>query len=157
MQCGCSKLLDARERDAPPEIRAREESAARALCKRWNCGTGTPTEDRLLKSVAKSFASFAGVSPEDAPTSCQDSCSLSCPFEGVFRGDGWVQELQAARVLVQDEHLTWGDALGRDLTAVDRDALLVLKRAENKLDRLRREQDEAERKRKELERQNGAR
>ena len=149
MQCGCSRLLDARERDSPPDVRAREEATARTLCKRWGCGTSNPTEDRLLRSVARSFATFAGASPEDAPT--------SCPFEGVFRGDGWVQELQAARVLVQDEHLDWRDALGRDLTAVDRDALLVLKRAENKLDRLKREQDEEERKRRELERKNGGR
>ena len=128
-------------------MRARAESAARAQCRRWGCGTGRDTDDRLLRDVADSFAEFAGL----------QGCATRCPFEGVFRGDGWVQELQAARVLVQDEGYSWPDALAREPAAVDRDALLVLKRAENRLDQLKREQDEAERKRREAERKNGGR
>lgn len=124
-------MLDARA--APAALRERQEETARALCRRWSCGTGRGTQDRLLADVARSFATFAEVEPDPVPT---------CPFEGVFRGEGWPQELARARVLVSDEHLTWPDALGRPLTAVDVDALALFKRAENKLDRLQREQDE---------------
>lgn len=75
-----------------------------------------------------------------------------CPFEDVFRGDGWVQELQDARVQVADNGVPWPDALGRDLAAVDVQALAVLKRAENRLDRMKREQDEQEKKQRDAER-----
>lgn len=151
MQCGCLKLLDAREGD--DAARPRQEEAARALCARWGCGAGGKdgergTSDPLLRSVAKGFEHFAQV-PEGTV--------VGCPFEGVFRGDGWPQELQRARVLVSDDGLSWPDALGRPLTAVDVDALVLLKSAENKLDRLKRAQDDAERKAREDAHKNGGR
>lgn len=135
--------MDARERGSPPEIREREEEAAHALCRRWGCGSGRDTTDSLLLDVAESFAAFFNI----------EGGLRSCPFQDVYMGDGWVQELQAARVLVADEKLAWPDALGRDLTAVDVQALTVLKRTESRLDRMRREQDEAERKAREAERE----
>ena len=59
-------------------MRAHAEDAARALCRRWGCGSGRPTNDALLRAVAESFGEFAGL-PEPVH---------GCPFEGVFRGDG---------------------------------------------------------------------
>ena len=135
-------MIEAREQGHTPELRARAEAAARAQCRRWGCGTGRPTADPLLTTVAESFSEFAGM----------PGVVRGCPFEGVFRGDGWVQELQDARVQVADNGVPWPDALGRDLTAVDVQALAVLKRAENRLDRMKREQDEQEKKQREAER-----
>lgn len=147
MQCGCLKLLDAREGD--DATRSRQEEAARALCARWGCGKDGEggTRDPLLRSVAKGFEHFAQV-PEGTVT--------GCPFAGVFRGDGWPQELQRARVLVSDDGLSWPDALGRPLTAADVDALTLLKSAENRLDRMKRA-DEAERKARDDAQKNGGR
>lgn len=135
-------MLEAREKGHAPDLRAKAESAARAQCRRWGCGTHHSTTDPILRTVAESFSEFAGT----------PGVVRGCPFEGVFRGDGWVQELQAARVLVADEGVPWPDALGRDLTAVDVQALSVLKRTENRLDRMRRDEIERERKEREAER-----
>lgn len=80
-----------------------------------------------------------------------------CPFEGIYHPavtGGHLAELLDARLLVADEHVTWTDALGRELTAADVDALAAFKRAKARIDALNarererdREQAEAERKR----------
>lgn len=49
---------------------------------------------------------------------------------------GHLGELLNARLLVADEHLTWGDALGRELTAADVDALGAWKQSRARLDTL---------------------
>lgn len=66
-----------------------------------------------------------------------EGACAGCPFEGVYqRGvtGGHLAELLNARLLVADEHLTWADALGRELVAADVDALGAWKQARARFD-----------------------
>lgn len=78
-----------------------------------------------------------------------------CPFEGIYypaATGGHLAELLDARLVVNDEHVSWVEALGRELTAADVDALVAFKRAKARIDAItarerEREQAEAEMKR----------
>ncbi len=58
---------------------------------------------------------------------------------------GHLAELLDARLLVGDEHVSWTDALGRELTAADVDALGAFKRAKARIDVLNAQERERER------------
>lgn len=105
---------------------------------RWGCGGGPPKrgkrEDAVAASVEKALALPAG------------ACAR-CPFEGLYRPEmsgGHAGELLDARLLVADEHVTWREALGRDLTHVDVEGLRAFRMAKARLDAIRDRQREAE-------------
>lgn len=103
----------------------------------WRCGEPLNARAPLApkeRGIVDAYERQVGIPSGSCP---------GCPFEGVHGGldltGGWLAELLDARVLVSDEGLTWVDALdGREIVAVDRDALLAFKRADAKLTRLER-------------------
>lgn len=115
---------------------AAEQLAAERRKAAWGCPSGGQPPGHL-RSVARAFAALFDAPPGDG-----------CPFQGVYHGDGWCQELQLARVLVQDEGLSWAQALGRPLAAIDRDALVVTRHAEATVRRLLDEHERQKRERK---------
>jgi len=105
---------------------------------RWGCGGRQGTRGAAEKAVAASFEKSLGLPPK----SCE-----GCPFEGVYYArvtGGHLGELLDARLLVSDEHLTWSEALGRDLVAVDVDGLRAFRHAKARLDAIRERQRQAE-------------
>lgn len=104
----------------------------------WRCGQRgkrLPLAPREA-ALATAFETFLGLAPGSCP---------GCPFESVYGGvddtGGWLSELLDARALVTTEGYAWPDALdGRQLVAVDRDALLAFKRADARMTHLEREQ-----------------
>lgn len=117
------------------------DSDARLEAKRcrWRCngraGERGPAERAVAASVEKTLGYAEGEVDR-------------CPFEGVYYPGvtgGHLAELLDARLLVSDEHVSWTDALGRELTAVDVDALGAFKRAKARIDALNAQERERER------------
>lgn len=105
---------------------------------RWGCG-GPPKWGKAEHAVASSIEKTLRL-PEG-------TCAGSCPFAGIYdpaATGGHLGELLDARLLVADEHVTWREALGRDLTWVDVEALRARKLAAARLDAARERQREAE-------------
>lgn len=105
-----------------------ESRAAEKLRAEWGCGGGKPTASKRLRQIAEAYAEVVGC---DTPE--------GCPFEGACRpqgNGGWTAEILDALLLRQEAKVDWVDALGRELTAADREAILAVERTRAKLTRL---------------------
>ena len=58
-----------------------------------------------------------------------------CPWEAVYQGDPLATEIFDALALVK-RGVPWEDALGRPMTAVDRDAVLLVERIDGRITRM---------------------
>ena len=71
-----------------------------------------------------------------------------CPFESVYQPEGsWTREVFDAMCLTSTGDggvgLTWPDALGREVTAADREAILAVQRARGAMTRAERAERDA--------------
>ena len=103
-----------------PEAIAAEERGAERAREAWGCKGGKPPSAHL-KLLGESF--WRAVGPG---TPCE-----GCPFAGVYHtADGWTREVFDAMALTSTGDggaaLPWDEALGRDITAADRDAILAV-------------------------------
>ena len=106
-----------------PEAIAAEERGAERAKEAWGCKGGKPPSPHL-KLLGESF--WRAVGPG---TPCE-----GCPFAGVYHpADGWTREVFDAMALTSTGDggtgLPWDDALGRDVTAADREAILAVQGA----------------------------
>ena len=113
-------------------------TAAKALQARWGCPGGAKALSPMLDVIRRSTASQLRLELPEG----------ECPWRGLYTGDRWLSEVVEAELLVRDAHLSWEDALGRRLTAADRDAVLQLQRARCRVRELEEAHDRAERRRK---------
>lgn len=107
----------------------------------WGCGShGSKGKPRAnLALLAESF--WRAVAP-GAPA-CE-----GCPFEGVYHArDGWTREVFDAMALTSTGDggvgMPWPEALGRDVTAADREAILAVQTARAAMVRAERAEREA--------------
>lgn len=99
--------------------RAREEYG-REMQQAWRCplaGCKPGPIDDQLSDEARHVAQVTGA---DVDTS-------TCPFAGL--ADPWAVDVQNAAALAADLHIPVQTTLGRDLTAVDLQAIIALQRA----------------------------
>ena len=106
---------------------------------RWGCPRGHATLPPDLASEARHVARVTGT-PE----------ATTCPLACVTYADPWVVEVTRAVSLASEWHVPIAEALGRNLTAVDLEALHALKQAQGEAwesDRKIEEQKRAQEKR----------
>ena len=102
----------------------------------WGCGKGGKPRPHLAL-LAESFWRAMGAAP------CE-----GCPFEGVYHPrDGWTREVFDAMALTSTGDggvgMPWPEALGRDVTAADREAILAVQTARAAMVRAERAEREA--------------
>jgi hypothetical protein len=138
-ECGCARFERLDTEAVTGGARTQIERFARGRQERWGCAAAGCAPRPLSpdrKALDVTFARAMRAQP----------CG-GCPFESLYAGDEHAQELFDASLLVREQHTTWPDALGREITAADRDGLLVLERSRGVMNAIEAREIAAERER----------
>lgn len=126
-------------------MRRAEERPARAMQRAWRCAGSQGARDaRTPGAMSALAAGFWRVVEPRLAGGCE-----GCPFEGVYHPPyDWTREVFDAMALTATGDggtaLPWAVALGREITAADREAILSVQRARSTVLRAEMAQREAE-------------